>query len=461
MKSLTCKVFQTIEQRQTAILIISFLFILGGNNFVQATGLVDVYQMAIANDPVFQGAGFEQEAIKERRNQAIAEFLPTIEGSADYTHTYQDIKSADNTVVAEGDIDYGSTTFGLKLTQPIFHWDDIVGLDKNESEILQAEKEYLLASHDLIIRVAERYFEALGAQDQRDFVLAEQAAVDKHYELASERFDMGLIAVTDLHDAKARKAAVLAKSIEAQNILDDAMQALEEVTGQIVLELSPLKDDVDIVSPDPVDIDAWLKMAMENNPAIELQTHSVEVSRLDVEQQTAGHYPTVDLVGSIESKDTDGSLYGGGNDGEIADVMVVLNVPFYAGGSVSSKVREAKHFYSKSKQDLVRQQRAVARQTRAAYLGVTSAVQQIEALHESVVSNQLALEAKQEGFLSGLYTSLNVLDAERDLSFANIDYARARYDYFLNNLKLKQAVGSLTEQDIFLLEQVLAINVNK
>ncbi len=420
-----------------------------------AAGLTDVYQMALANDPVYQGAGFDREATEERRNQAVAEFLPTIEGSADYTHTYQDIKSTDNTVVSEGDIDYGSTAFGLTLTQPIFHWDTIVGLDKSDAEILQAHNEYLLAGHDLMIRVAERYFQALGAQDQRDFVLSERAAVNKHFELASERFEMGLIAVTDLHDAKARKAAVLAKTIDAQNILDDAMQALEEVTGEMVTELKTLQEDIDIVSPDPDDIEAWLDMAMKNNPAIELQTHSVEVSRLEVEQQTAGHYPTLDLVGRVESKDTDGSLYGGGSDGEVADVMVVMNVPFYSGGSVSSKVREAKHVHSRSKQDLVRQQRAVARQTRSAYLGVKSAVQQIEALHESVVSNQLALEAKQEGFMSGLYTSLNVLDAERDLSLANIDYAKSRYDYLLNNLKLKQSVGNLTENDIYLLEQWL------
>lgn len=431
------------------------LIVFLGVGSVYGAGLVDTYKLAIENDPLYKSEGFQQMAVEERRNQAVAEFLPTLKGSADYTKTYQNIKSTDNSVVAEGDINYGSNAFGLTLTQPIFHWDSYVGLNQSDTKILQEKVKYLLADHDLIIRVAERYFQVLSAQDQRDFVVAEQAAVDKHYELATGRFNMGLITVTDLHDAKARQAAVLAKSIEAQNILDDAMQALEEVTGQIMSDIRPLQEDVALVSPDPKNLDAWLDMAIKQNPAIELQNLTVEVARLEVDKQKAGHYPTVDLVGHVESTDTDGSVYGGGSTGEVADVMMVMNVPFYAGGAISSKVRESNHLLSSAKQDLVRQQRAVTRQTRAAYLGVESAIQQAKALKQSVVSNQLALDAKQEGFMSGVYTSLNVLDAERDLSWASIDYAKARYDCLLNNLKLKQAVGSLTEQDLFQLEQWL------
>lgn len=437
------------------IVALTMLSVLTRIEFATSAGLLDVYQLALVNDPLYQGAGFQRSAVEESYNQAMAKFFPTIEGNVNYTHTYQDIKSTNNTVVSAGNIDYGSTTFGLTLTQPVFHWDTIVGLDKSKAEILLAQKEYVLARYDLIIRVAERYFQALGAQDQRDFVFAEQAAVDKHFELASGRFDMGLIPVTDLHDAKARKAAVLAKAIEAQNILDDALQALEEVTGEVVDDLRPLKQEIALASPDPQSPQEWIDMAMKQNPTIALQRYNVEVSRLDVEQQMAGHYPNLDLIGRFESKDTDGSIYGGGSDGEVADVMVVLSVPLYEGGAVTSRVQEARHLLSRSKQDLVRQERATARQTKSAYLGVQSALQQIEALQQSVVSNKFALEAKQEGFMSGLYTSLNVLDAERDLSLANIDYAKSRYGYLINNLKLKQAVGVLVEEDIVLLEQWL------
>lgn len=427
----------------------------GSNPSAFAASLGDVYAMAKENDPQFQSVKYDKLAVEERRNQAIAEFLPVISGSADYTQTFQDIESSDNSVVAEGSIDYGSTTFALHLQQPIFNWESYLGLDKSDKEILQVEVGYTLAEQDLIIRVAERYFGALEAQDQSNLIMAEMAAVDKHYELASGRFDMGLIPITDLHDAKARKADIMARSIEAENILDDAMQALEEITGSTVQAIEVLKPEIELTGPVPQDIAPWLDRALKENPAIVQQRYAVEVAGLNVDLQRAEHYPTVDLVGSFESKDTNGSIYGGGSDGEVADLMLVLNVPFYEGGAVRSKVREARHVLSSVRQELVRQERAVEREARAAYSGVNSALGQVEALQQSVISNQLALEAKQEGFMSGLYTSLNVLDAERDLSFANIDYARARYEYLLNNLRLKQAVGSLNENDLILLDNWL------
>lgn len=418
-------------------------------------GLLDVYQKAQSYDPAFQSAGFQKLAVDEGRTQAIAELLPKLIGSADYTKTYQDIESSDNNVVAAGDIDYNSTTYGLTLTQPIFHWDSIVGMSQSKAEILVAEVRYLLAENDLMIRVAELYFEGLAALDQLDFAMAEQVAVEKHFELASSRFDMGLIPITDLHDAKARLASIIAKTIEAENYLDDALQALQEVVGEPLAGLRTLQEKITLATPNPKGLDLWTEKAMARNPGIKLQEYSVEVASLEVDKQGAKHYPTVDLIGSYERQDTDGSLYGGGAEGDTTDILVVLNVPFYEGGAVSSRVREAKHILNSARQELVKQQRAVTRQTRSAYLGVNSALKMIEALHQSVISTQLALDAKQEGFLSGIYTSLNVLDAERDLSLANIDYAKARYDYLLNSLKLKEAVGSLTKTDLGQLDQWL------
>lgn len=422
---------------------------------VFAVGLMDVYTMAKDSDPVFQRALLEKMAVSERKDQAVAAFLPVFDFNAGYTKTYQDIQSVNNDVVAEGNVDYGTTTFGLTLEQPVFRRDAWVGLAKSEAEILQAETKFTAAEQALIIRVAERYFAALEALDQRNLVAAEKAAIDKHYELASGRYDMGLVPIIDLHEAKARQAAVLAKTIEAENILDDAMQGLEEITGQPFSEIRALVADFDLVRPQPDDLDAWMKAANETNPGIIQQQYAVDVANLEIKKQRAAHYPTLDLVGTFESEDSDGSIYGGGTEGEVTDLMVLFNLPLYQGGAVSSKVREAKVLLSSSRQDLIRVERAVTRQTRAAFLGVNGALGRLEALKQSVISNQLALESKQDGFMSGLYTSLNVLDAERDLSLANIDYAEARYEYILNNLKLKQAVGSLQEEDLVQLEQLL------
>jgi len=415
---------------------------------VPAAGLLDILQLAQKNDPALQTAQFKKQGIQEHRTQAIARLLPALAGSAEAAHTTQDIRSSDNTVFAVGRTDYGSSTYGLTLTQPVLHWDSIIGYQQANAEILLSEAEYQIAVQDLIIRVADLYLKVLAAQDQLTFARAEQNAVDKHFELASGQFKKGLIPITDMHDAKARKAAVSARTIEAENLLDDALQALQEVTGQPVTAIDPLQADIALAHPDPADADAWIKAAVKQNPAILLQQHAVTIAGKEVDRQNAGHLPTVDVVGSYNNEDTEGTLYGGGSEIDNTKIMLKLNVPLYQGGMVSSKVAEAEHQRSAARQELIRQTRAVERQTRSAFLGVKTAINRVEALKQSVTSNQSALEAKQEGFLSGLYTSLAVLDAERDLYLTKQDYAKARYEYLLNGLKLKKATDTLSSQDV-------------
>ena len=420
---------------------------------VQAAGLVDVYREAQNSDPSFNAAYFQLLAIKEGRKQAIALLLPSLSASAEYMQTDQDIVSSDNDYYGSGNTDFDTTSYGLTLTQPIFHWDSIVGLKQSKAASQKAEIEYVLAQQELVIRVVDLYLKALAAQDQLDFAQAEQLAVEKHFELASGRHEMGLIPITDLHDAKARQATTRAETIAAQNQLDDAFQALEEITGTTVTDLNVLRGEIPLLSPEPTDLATWIGGALEQNPAIELQQQALKVASQEVRRQGAGHYPTLDLVGRYNNEETDGSLFGGGSEVETTEFLLQLNVPLYQGGAVSSRVREAKYQASVAGQMLIKEQRGVTRQVRAAYLGVNSALNRIEALQQSVVSNQLALDAKQEGFMSGLYTSLAVLDAERDLSLVSIDYAQARYDYILNSLKLKLAVGTLNGDDLLAIEQ--------
>jgi len=425
-----------------------FCIILFLSQSVSAAGLVDVYHLAQKNDPDFQAANFQQQVTREKHRQAIARLLPVVEGSASYTRTTQDIKSSDNSVFGVGKTDFSTTTYTLTLTQPVFHWESIVGLRQARAENLRAAAAHAVAGQELIVRVTDLYLQALAAQDQLAFARTEQTAVEKHFELAKGRYDMGLIPITDLYDAKARMAATRAKTIEARSLLDDAMQALQEVTGDPLADLKQLRETIPLTRPDPQDIDSWIEAALKQNPAIELQKQAVAVSRQEVRRQQSGHYPTLDLIGRFNSKNTEGTLFGGGSDVDSTDVLLQFNIPLYRGGSVSSRVREARNQLKITEQQLTKQQRAIRRQTRSAYLGVNSALKRTDALHQSMVSTQLALDTKQEGFLSGLYTSLAVLDAERDLFLVKQDYARARYDYLLNSLKLKQATGSLSGQDL-------------
>jgi outer membrane protein len=419
-----------------------------GSQTVSATGLIDVLQLAQKNDPALQAALSKKQSIEEHRSQALARLLPSLTGTAELSRTFQDIRSTDNDVFSSGSTDFDGSDYGLNLTQPVFHWDSIVAYKATKVEILRAEAEYQIAVQDLVLRVAEQYMKALAAQDQLHFAKAEQGAIDQHFELADTQFKKGLIPITDMHDAKARKALVNARVIEAESLLDDAMQALREMTAEPVDGLDSLRADIILNNPDPVDAEAWITAAVKQNPAIMLAKHSVDIAGKEIDRQRAAHLPTVDLVGSYNSEDTDGSLYGGGSKIDNTKAMLRLSVPIYQGGMVNSKVAEAEHQRSGAHQEMIRQTMAVERQTRSAFLGVKSALNRVEALKQSVASSQSALEAKQEGFLSGLYTSLAVLDAERDLYLTKQEYAKARYEYLINHLKLKKATDTLSGHDI-------------
>jgi len=411
-------------------------------------GLMDIYRQAVQNDPTFQSYRFQTLVAAESKRQALAAMLPTLTGTAAYVHKDQDIVSSENEVYASGSSDYGTTTYALTLTQPLFNWASYIGWKQSEVVRAKSEMTYLLAGQELITRVADLYFQALAAMDQVEYAGIEQAAVAKHFELAQSRSDMGLVPITDLHDAKARLAATEAQAIEARNKLADALQALSEVTGGPVDDLLPLGPNVKFKGPQPAALDSWLKGAEDGNPAIELAKKTVEVAEFEVKRQNAGHYPTLDLVGSYDDEDTEDSLFGGSSEVETYKVGVQLTVPIYQGGEVSSKVRSARHQVSIAQEDLTKQTRSVERKTRSAFLGVESSLKRVDALAQSVAANKLALEAKQDGFMSGLFSSLGVLDAERDLAMVSIDHAQARYDYILNSLRLRQAVGTLSEKDL-------------
>jgi outer membrane protein len=416
---------------------------------------MDAYRQAIQSDPVFQSYQFRTFVAQEGQRQALAAMLPTVMANGSYMHKTQDIVSSDNEVYASGNSDYGTTVYAVTLTQPLFNWAAYTGWKQAEMVRVRSEMEFVLAGQELITRVADLYFQALAARDRLDYAIVEEAAVAKHFELAQGRLDMGLIPITDLHDAKARLATTEAQTIETRNKLEDALQALSEVIGAPVDDLTPLASNIRLQSPDPATLDSWLTGALEGNPAIELSKKAVDVAELEVKRQNAAHYPTVDLVSSFDNENTEDSLFGGSSEVETYKIGVQFTLPLYQGGEVASKVRSARHEVSIARQELVRQSRSVERKTRSAFLGVDSSLKKADALAQSIDANRLALEAKQDGYMSGLFTSLSVLDAERDLALVSIDHAQARYDYILNSLRLKQAVGTLTEQDLQDLENWL------
>ncbi len=404
--------------------------------------------LAIKNDPRFLGARYERDASVEKFVQARAGLLPRLTAQGSYTQTRQNIVSSDNTVYGQGSSTFPTTTYSASLTQPLFNFASWASLQRAKATVKGADMKLEAARQDLMVRTSRGYLGVLASRDNLEFLSVEEAAVARYHELVSGRFASGLASRTDFLDAKARFSDVKARKIAARSTLDDAFQTLREIVGQDVTKISALREELPLVRPDPDNVDTWIDAGLKQNPSLEVQRQAVEEARQEVSRQQAGHYPYLNLEANYDRTKTEGTLFGGGSEVETASALVRLSVPLYEGGIVSSRTREARGLYQVAVQEEERQTRAAKKETRAAFLGVASSIDRVQALREAVEAQKLVLEAKKEGYRSGLYTILAVLDAERDLYRARRDYAVARYDYVMNSLRLKVSVGTLTEADL-------------
>jgi outer membrane protein len=410
--------------------------------------LMEAYKLALQNDPKFRGAQAEFRANGTAIDQARAGFLPQLKLDAERWETRQRVISSKNPIFGAGVTTFPTTNNTLSLTQPIFRKDVIERFAQAKSVVKVAEYTLLAAEQDLQLRTSAAYLVVLAAADNLAYAKAEREAIGKLLDLARERLKGGLGTITALHDATARFSFASAREIEAQYRLRDARQGLAEITGKMIDRLQTLREDFPIESPNPAVVERWLESAFDNNLGLRARRESVEVAKQEVERQRAGHYPSLNLLVNHNRRDAGSTLFGGGSDVETTDVILRLSVPIYEGGLTSAVTQEAAFRYQKSLEDAEQERRAVERTTRAAYDGAVSGVALVKALKQSVTSQESAVEAKDTGYRSGLFTILPVLDAQRDLYLARRDYAQSRYDYLYNRLKLKQAAGTLSEADL-------------
>jgi len=410
--------------------------------------LTQIYALAKAGDPKYKAGRYEFEAVGYAEPQALAALLPTVSLESTQTDTRQRIISSANAVFASGLSQYPTRNMTLTLTQPIFKLSAWRGYEQAQTKVKQAAANFGAIEQDLMLRTATAYLNVLAARDALGFADAERDAIKRQLDLVQQRFSSGLVARVGLFDAKARYELKEADVVAAKNDLDDKLQALREMTGKLVSNLKPLREDIPLQQPEPIDMSKWIEAGLQQNLLLLARRHTVEVAQQEVGRQRAGHAPLVDLVATQNGKVTGGSLFGGGSNVETTDVMFRLTIPIYSGGSTSALTDEAMKRYYAALEDLERDARQVERQTRAAFQGVTGGTVRVKALAQGVVSSLSARELKLEGHKSGLETILQVLDAERDLYAAKRDSARARYDYLLNRLRLKQAVGTLSEEDL-------------
>ena len=409
----------------------------------QALDLVGAYRLAAENDPAFLAAGAERDAALESVAIAEAGLRPSVSFGGSATLESDDVNEPPG---VKSDT-YSNFSLSLDATQPLYRLDRTIRLGQARTREEKAKADYAVRTQQLIERVVERYFGVLQAGDDFRFAVTNREAIDQQLRQTQQRFEVGLIAVTDVEEAKARFDLASAREIEAKNALDNAREAMRETIGEYPEELAALGADIPLAVPDPADIDAWTDTALERNLPIRSASLAVAIAKEEIRIASAGAQPTVDLVGRAAATDKNRKPTGG-SETVSASIGLRLNLPLYTGGRVSAETREARARHRESMHIQERARRDAVRQTRQAYLGVESAIARVEALRQAVVSSQSALDAVDAGFQVGTRTSVDVLDAQRDLFQARNDLAAARYDYIRNALKLRLAAGTLVPSDL-------------
>lgn len=412
--------------------------------------LLETYQLALSNDPQFNSAGFNQQANTEIKSQSIAQMLPHLSSTVASLRKRLDNRKA--SYLGSGQQNYWDHSFALNLTQPVFHWEHWIQLDQSDNQIALADAQLQAALQALMMRTTSAYFNVLAAVDNLAFAVAEKKAIEKQLEQAKQHFEVGLIAITDVYEAQAGFDHALANEIEAQNNVDNSKEALREIIGDNTAELNSLQTSIAMQNPEPADISAWSEAADANNFSIVAEFNQAEIARKTIELQESRHLPTLDVIASYGIQDVNSSF---GLRGETQSVGMQLNVPLYEGGMVNSRSRQAAYQYQAAKESLVQVRRRVTREVKNAYRGVASSISKVKALEATIQSAELAVKATEAGFEVGTRTMVDVLTMQRALYKAKSEYARSRYDYLINSIKLKEAAGSLNELDLQQINQYL------
>ena len=436
----------TTNLNAALLLIGSLLTMLCGQ--AQADDLVSTYQLALDSDPQYQAAVEAHRAALEVIPQSRAALLPNIAITGDVSRNRFDQRNSSDTSYST------NQTYSVGLRQALYQRERFLQLEQADNRVVQADAQLVAAQQDLLLRVATRYFLVLGAQDNVAFVEADKEAIARTLDQAQQRFDVGLAAITDTLEAQARYDIAVSDAINAERLLDDTREALRELTGELPLAPEVLKAEIPLITPEPVDQDAWVAAALEQNPLVLAARAATEVAKQEIQVQNSGHYPSLDMVADYSYRDTE---FGGFTPLERNDsaIGLQLSLPLYEGGLVSSQTRQSRYQYNQAREEQEKQRRATERQTRDNYRGIISGISKVSALKNAVISNEKAVEAAETGFEVGTRAVVDVLDAQRELLRARRDHARSRYDYLLDTLRLKQAAGILHETDLVQVNNLL------
>lgn len=425
--------------------------LLAGSLFAGAThaaDLLSVYREALGYDAQFAASRAALEAGREKLPQGRSGLLPTIGLGAsstwNETESTRRVNGAPTTSA-----DYNSNGWSVTLTQPLFRWQNWVAYNQAERAVAIAETQFAAAKMDIIVRVAQAYFDVLLAQDSLATAQAQKMAIAEQLESAKRNFEVGTATITDTHEAQARFDLVTAQEIAASNDLAVKRHAFQMLIGKDPEGLKRLKAGINLQPPQPADLSQWVAMAESGSLTVQISQASLEIAQQEIQRQRAGHYPTLDLVATRgRSAQTFNSTAGSGVDSNSSTIGVQLALPIFAGGAVSSRDREAVALKEKALADLDNARRTAALNARQAYLGVTSGLAQVKAYEAALTSSQSAVESTKLGYEVGVRINIDVLNAQTQLYDTRQKLAKARLDTLAALLKLKAAAGSLGEEDL-------------
>lgn len=428
----------------------------------QATDLLQAYELARQSDPQLQAAESQKNAQGEGIVQSRAALLPQLSGDASYTKsknssTGQQVFGS-NVVPSDGSNDRTDKSYGFSLRQTIYDHSNYTRLGASKFRASQAEADYDAAKDSLVVRTADAYFNVLTAIETLASSRAEERSVKRQLDQADKRLEVGLAPITDVHEARARYDSARANAITAANTLDDAREALAEITGQPIENIRGLASNYQPENPDIKTVEQWVAIALESNPSLQSKEKALAAAEKDVETARAGHLPTLSATASWRDSSSDGvstdnlpplpvlSPYENGSRG--TTIGVQLSVPIFSGFATQSRVRQSINQRDVAADQLEQTKRSITRQTRNAYRSLVAGLSEVEARRSAVVSAKAAYEAGEAGLEVGTRTIVDVLIAQQQLYTAQREYARARHAFLVNLLRLRQAAGILELSDV-------------
>lgn len=426
-----------------------------------AENLEQIYQQALTNDPLVLQAKAQRDAVYAQVDQSRAPLLPSISANIGYGKSWYD-NNDDKT----GVYDTGAFQGGVTLNQVIYNHATWVGLNVAELAASQADAVYASTLQNLIVRVTQAYFNVLAAKDSYEYQGAEVRAIARQLEQTKQRFKVGLTAITDVHEAQAQYDLARAKQIQAKNVLENSYEALQEITGVNYDNIEPLDTQrFSANAPVPANPNDWTTMAENNNIALTIQKISKNIAKEQISLAKSGHLPSLNLTAgyntrfdSQTSNDAPAIVQQSFDDQGTGSVGINLSIPIFEGLGTKAKVTQAQYQYVEANAKLEQTHRAVEKNIRNGFNNVKAAISSIKAFEQSVISAQSALKATEASFDVGTRTIVDVLNSTRDLYNAKSQLADARYNYINAIFALKQAAGTLNEQDIAMINSGLTVS---